>query len=1843
VERELLAIALGEVLSRFEGLAHVSVPRRMPDTFIAQVIDTVNEAKGGDPVHAFQVSKTDGQKTLSPEQATALRTRDDGTRSDVLVISREGDFKDLASLEAFRRVNPMSLPVGVAGIEQGEIDIKVLCGAIAQSILPPAGDEGRPAVMPRLEEGLAEVLAYLGEAYRIFGNHDLGWKDAWWLHARFMAGRLPAALEARTTSDTVFSIACNAAAMPVPIANDEFYVKTHGPGQYGRKARDHWQGADGAIVALHEMKKVARNAARLDADTEYPLATMGWESDYDTTVASAEHPVLAMSLHKAAKSGHLAAWRAVYEDEFFDWLDEEIELELRGENEGGEEAELPHIAFLEKKTYILPTTNAKLMVDGKRLDLGEYKLVINQPWGSVEDGDIHLEVTPRRLRITNQKIEKSSGEMTSVLVTLELTVPVSAASRFWKDEPYKLTLTPVPRAGELPFGATAGIDLLVPFPGDEISIFLSVQPANRKKARRRLEKLSPRPYETPDGADVMVLTEAREGRDACLKASESKVDVIVVAQGEQVTIDGETKERAPLSAHWPEPGIITGIDVIDGTSIACRDCTVTICLEDDARRPYSPLKAAAMGEPPADDESGGLEEIWRRDPRGLVEQWQAGFYTGKCDCDRSTLGQIVMFTDPDIGFTEIELRSPGGYHVAGDSTFTLGAPAEMHDTVAVETFWRAFDGLGLGEAASRGQGLTSAWPSRLDLRQVLAADVENYLAAYAALVEQASSAYHLRMLCYPFSLIMYSSAEGKATGVMLSALHPLRLAWSWSAQAAASEINNNPDIDVDAVELMRFVEGGAFPAIGPSPFKLQDRLVAQPLDPGYEDLFMAWSYLYESGMVNNNQAQPAHLSGLDFPSATRSGLSSGGVTAAINDYLRVHPYSSDLRLGLYAQSKVHRSRELDRAVVAELDGLLKNRAGQLPGGVQIIDSRNRLGNLPDKREVLARVSSARDALEQDDENKLWKIPFEWKQSDDASLDIRFVEDALVTAHHGAPISERVALAPSGAATSWPVRRTHAWTRRNENTLNQSGFNAALASPPVSPLASFFVALGQIESMGGIWETWCEVPPGVVLTDDKANWIVAGNSYLDPRLLSSAVLSLSGNKKVLWEWRPPFFPRRWKGGTIIAARPYTVIASLTKDFKEQVKLATGEALGDAQDSVVDALFRELGTRGIGIASLLSMGQSQARGAIGFYLGFALVGHWERQAANGHVRMVLPIDAVNPVFETLSRTTNDDRQKADLLLLDLAIEGGAFKATLHPVEIKMHAAKSTPHAFPGTTSKNVKDALQQLASTRRTLSGFIDAVSAQPRPVLINATLSALIETGLYLSITESLDARLGQQLLAAASTGACTFSLGAGILLWFERGGYGDGAKPFMHRKPADDDAHKLFVDSEALHAELVADQRKPIVNAFLALLGSSEKAPSVADTAGETPHVRDEAEPAPQATSQIAGAKDGEERTDGVDMMDGEIEPIEPTPLHPKREARERRRLSEQVLNERLTNIIETLEELGVSTHRPADPVLPFIEGPSSVIFRLKLARGVLATAIARHMDNIHLALELPSHLKLRDYLDQGCVVIDVPKRQEERFFVDAEDLWSHWKRPEGRLSIPIGLDVFGTRVDLDFSASTSPHLLIGGTTGSGKSEALLTILKGFTKFYDPGELRLMLIDPKRVGLAVFKRDTHLEGEIGYSDTDAIELLEKAVYEVERRYEAFAELGVSDLKKYNKTVGTVGRLPWWLVVLDEYADLTTVNQTKAAIEVQLKRLAQKARAAGVHVIIATQKPVADVISTVVRGNLPAQLALQVTNATESRVIIGEKGAESLTGKGDALLSVANQLVRLQCAMVEPDD
>ncbi|MET9389567.1 FtsK/SpoIIIE domain-containing protein [Streptomyces sp. NPDC006624] len=439
--------------------------------------------------------------------------------------------------------------------------------------------------------------------------------------------------------------------------------------------------------------------------------------------------------------------------------------------------------------------------------------------------------------------------------------------------------------------------------------------------------------------------------------------------------------------------------------------------------------------------------------------------------------------------------------------------------------------------------------------------------------------------------------------------------------------------------------------------------------------------------------------------------------------------------------------------------------------------------------------------------------------------------------------------------------------------------------------------------------------------------------------------------------------------------------------------------------------------------------------------------------------------------------------------------------------------------------------------------------------------------------------------------------------------------------------HELLNLIGALRANQDPTNADPIV--FSGGLSRTEKSQNAvanspsADVSAEVPASDESAE----SVEAVEGAAPAAipSRVDGLHVA----EKAHPVTLNAHRGG-----LGEEELRLRYNKVVEVFNRHKVAVTAP--DIGAWQEGPGFYIFRFIPHPGVTVDKLTNRRDEIFLALALPSGFSIRTRSDRGSVLFEIPKIDDEKYGVDAKALWQQCPADPESLIAPLGADIEGNPVTVDLSSADSPHLLVAGTTGSGKSVALETILKGLIR-YDKSSLRLRLVDPKGTELVDFEDDPHLNGVIGMDAADAIEILEETVAEMDVRYKDMKAIRTRKLVEYNAKVDKADRKPWIVIVLDEYADLTSDPEEKKRIEALLKRLTQKARAAGIHVIAATQRPSADVISTTIRSNFPAQLALRVKTATDSRIILDETGAEALAGQGDAFLHTAKGTVRVQVA------
>jgi S-DNA-T family DNA segregation ATPase FtsK/SpoIIIE len=243
-----------------------------------------------------------------------------------------------------------------------------------------------------------------------------------------------------------------------------------------------------------------------------------------------------------------------------------------------------------------------------------------------------------------------------------------------------------------------------------------------------------------------------------------------------------------------------------------------------------------------------------------------------------------------------------------------------------------------------------------------------------------------------------------------------------------------------------------------------------------------------------------------------------------------------------------------------------------------------------------------------------------------------------------------------------------------------------------------------------------------------------------------------------------------------------------------------------------------------------------------------------------------------------------------------------------------------------------------------------------------------------------------------------------------------------------------------------------------------------------------------------------------------------------------------------------------------------------------------------------------------------------------------------------GYLNVALGKDILGHPVTLDLK--TLPHLLIAGATGSGKSVCVNSIITSLIYNYDPHYLKFILVDPKMVELQVYNGLPHLLTPVITESKKAQVALKWVIYEMERRYRLLSECNCRNIERYNSqsdTLFEVEKLPYIVTIIDELADLIMVATKE--VEGYITRIAQKARAVGIHLVLATQRPSVDVITGIIKANFPARIAFQVAQKTDSRTILDQNGAEKLLGQGDLLYQspISSFPIRIQGTYVSEDE
>jgi S-DNA-T family DNA segregation ATPase FtsK/SpoIIIE len=324
---------------------------------------------------------------------------------------------------------------------------------------------------------------------------------------------------------------------------------------------------------------------------------------------------------------------------------------------------------------------------------------------------------------------------------------------------------------------------------------------------------------------------------------------------------------------------------------------------------------------------------------------------------------------------------------------------------------------------------------------------------------------------------------------------------------------------------------------------------------------------------------------------------------------------------------------------------------------------------------------------------------------------------------------------------------------------------------------------------------------------------------------------------------------------------------------------------------------------------------------------------------------------------------------------------------------------------------------------------------------------------------------------------------------------------------------------------------------------------------------------------------------------------------------------SPQEMQRNIETLESTLEEFGIDAN-----VVEVATGPTVTRYEIQLGPGIRVARISALADNIAMNLAA-SHVRVEAPIPgKAAIGVEVPNSSPTpvhlREVVDTKEFMDH----SSRLAVGLGQDVSGINKYADLTRM--PHLLICGATNSGKSIGLATLITSLLMRNTPKDMRLVMIDPKRVELTLFDGIPHLMCPVIKDVKEAPGVLRAVWREMDRRYDQLSEVGVRNIDGWNAKASFQDKMPYIVVIIDELADL--MIQASAEVETSICRLAQLARAVGIHLVIATQRPSVDVITGTIKANIASRIAFTVSSQIDSRTILDQKGAESLIGRGDML-------------------
>jgi len=1400
MNNQFLSLALGHFLAEFDGLRQIALPPKLPLEVGMAIANAANSKREEGEVFAIVVTENVYDQNseagiFSPNDSVAYR---EGDRLAVLVNGVAQSASNLSSFVSL--LNPAFPATGSYRFDFQSLVEQIMNVVLAESGINAAIHPTQPEDIERLNF----VLTLLAGAYESSEEGQRPWNVLWFEHVNGglsnLVKNLRAAPKDLKVGELLSHLTFSSFSLPIPDNGESYSAKNSSGRSIWQALTSHWYSKDNVLETL----AIIQSQQHTGKGEIQALLDLNWDEFEDKQIASGNALHAFGTFSGASLNERTHAFSQLVEGDFFSPLGEvESDRTLRVETRDG-------------ISLTVSTTDkfiAETVCDGDTVFSQEVRVrlpTIAVPTQSqIDSSEVTIDTSTKGLEFIGQ-------------LTLDVDSVFAEGIFRWKSAKnvtlYKFNLTTisvsVPNSDSLAgtiLSDSKATGFFIPHVGAGCVIFPQQKGKYGKPIwvpKAKIEDLEPGEepaiLECPlnNGGDHLVIcwTDSQptlpQMKNAVfevrLGSSERLFESHAILGDGDLLYAGDTV----IEFEIPEPSSVVEKEGRGDTPI--------VSAIKRSRTSNFPPTSAAM-----DTLRGAVEEKF-------LNLLDTGVW-------KENLGHIAMPGDGVTTLTELIPSECKGYLVPSDfqqqlqrnSNFRI--PTELLESNELREFIIAFEELEIQEKLTyvddnSGEALTKLpsshrWDSLWQNNELL----ENYLIAYTGLIKRASnlnapSSAAVFWATFPFSVASWNSTNGnyRCESVHLSPLHPLRLAWL----SCTEHTFFNASL---AGQLAATIEGWNLPLLAPSEAN-GGIMIAISSDTGPDQFFTGWSMMVTApvGMAEPLKV-PEFVGSYRTPGASSSGLNGSAVVGALTEFKKMNAHASTITIDLAAASPSNRSADIDSAVVSGMKNWFGRKNLSTPGGMRVLDSLNRRGDIP--REFLL------DTLGADAEIPMTWSRYEPDQRNVRSSNLRFLQDAGVALNvNPNPLGGD----GYGLMTDIPLKRFEV---RDPVVVD----NAGVSKPAIDVNLGwepFTSALRAVESptSGPVIHTQIQ---GGVINDGSADWTITGESLISPAVLAALMRSSNSASQMLWEWKPPFLNTDVNSLSLLDRRPYLSIVRTPDAFRTRIRTVLTKALNrEATDSDVDSLLSTLGARGVGLASLVSAGGTQATGALGFYAALQLMTKTEIPSVH---RFVLPLDACE---EFLWRLTNEgtlaaSRKRADLLLLEV----GEKYVSFSPLEIKYWGANVNEDValLPKVESAKVLDALEQARSTYK----ILESVGNQSAELPVNSAdeklwfsaLGSLIESAIKLHPSSVADSAALRTQLHDIVSGRSEVRVCPPLLLILQQGARTvDGETYYLHRSNVNATSKKnlafgaLIADPSAVFAGLQEEPPTQLIDAWTELI-----------------------------------------------------------------------------------------------------------------------------------------------------------------------------------------------------------------------------------------------------------------------------------------------------------------------------------------------------------------------------------------------------------------------------------------